>query len=121
MTSAEVRAAAAALRRRIDSGDLLSNEEAVAACVTMEDAKLVFEREDDNVLYCCGAPITVSSGVFGTAAWCPTCGARVVDAIGPTSSPFLPRTSGCITIPSKEWTDRFGDRTWLVMHPGDRP
>lgn len=125
VTAAEVRAAARALRLRIESGERLTLEEARAACVTMQDALLAFDRTEDagdeTRVFCCGEPAQVVGGLFGVKVGCPRCGAKAVEATSPMYSPFLERGNSYITTPSKQWVEAFGVRTWLVMHEGDRP
>jgi hypothetical protein len=124
MARCKVRSAARELRLRIEGGERLSLDEAVAACVTREDALSVFERtedrEDGTYVFCCGGPATITGGIFGEKVECPRCKARVVDATGPMFSPLLERGNSYLTIPSEEWMARFGERTWLVMHEGNR-
>ncbi len=125
VTPEEVRANARALRLRIEAGDKLTLEEARAVCVTMADALLVFERveprgDDGEMPVCCGGDVTVTAGIFGQMARCPRCGAEARDATSPMFSPFLERGNSHITLPSPEWCDAFGERTWIVMHEGDR-
>jgi hypothetical protein len=119
-----VRQSARALRLRIEAGSTLDLPEARAACVTMADALTVFEstedREDGTYVTCCGAPATITSGIFGAKVECPRCGAKAVDATSPMFSPFLERTGSSMEIPSPKWLDAFGERTWLVMHEGKR-
>lgn len=99
-------------------------EEAVAACVTREDALTVFERteerEDGVFVHCCGSPCSITSGIFGDRVECLRCRAKAVDATSPMFSPLLERGDSYITCPSPEWLDQFGSRTWLVMHEGER-
>lgn len=120
----EVRGAARALRLRIDAGGTLTMDEALAACVTRDEALSVFERtEEDGDLtrvFCCGEPAKISDGIFGAKVECPHCNARAVDATSPMYSPFLERGNAFVTCPSQEWVDAFGNRTWLVMHEGAR-
>jgi len=123
--SNDIRAAARALRLRIEGGERLSMEEARAACVTRDEALSIFDRTEDRddviAVFCCGEPASICGGLFGYKVGCPHCGALAVDAISPMYSPFLERGNSYITTPSKEWCDSFGDRTWLVMHEGNRP
>jgi hypothetical protein len=119
-----VRSAARALRLRIEAGELLSLEEARAACVTMADALTVFDvaedREDGTYVTCCDAPARITGGIFGNKVACPRCGAEAVDATSPMFSPLLERTGSSMEIPSPAWIDAFGERTWLVTHEGNR-
>lgn len=123
-TPAEVRANAKALRQRIERGDTLTLEEARAACVTRPEALSVFDRcEDDGdftVVFCCGDRTNMTDGIFGSKVECPRCGAKAVDATSPMWSPFLERGNSYLTMPSREWLDAFADKTWLVMHEGNR-
>jgi hypothetical protein len=120
-----VRTAARALRLRIASGETLALEEAVSLCVPMLDALTAFDaiRETDDGIFveCCGAPALITSGIFGDKVDCPRCGAKAVDATSPMFSPLLERGKSHITLPSPQWLDLFGKRTWLVMHEGNRP
>lgn len=122
MTRDEIRMATAALRGRIEAGGTLTLDEARAACVTMADALLVFERTEENAdgtaVWCCGEPAAIRGGILGEMVECPRCGAKAVDATSPMWSPFLERGNSYVTCPSKEWVDSFGERTWLVMHEG---
>jgi len=124
VTAADLRAATKALRERIESGNMLTLEEARAACVTRSEALSIFERteesEDEIKIFCCGEPARVHDGLFGSMVECPRCHAKVVDATSPMYSPLLERGNSYITTPSKEWCEAFGERTWIVMHEGNR-
>jgi hypothetical protein len=104
-------------------------DECVAACVTFEEALTVFASSrvldgDDAGLIkpiCCGADVDCSGSWLGSKATCPRCGAEIRDAVAPMTSPFLERGNSFVTVPSEEFIKLFGDRTWIVMHEGDRP
>ena len=92
-----IRESARAMRLRIESGDLLTLDEAVAACVTRDEALSVFElvenipEEDAIRISCCGALASITDGIFGTKVECPRCHAKAVDATSPMWSPLLER------------------------------
>jgi hypothetical protein len=114
-----------ALRERIERGDMLTIEEAVSACVTLNEALGVFSGEprfDGGDVYpiCCGVEIKCEGGFFGMVARCPKCKAEIRDALGPMSSPFLERGNSFVTVPSEEFVKMFGDRYWIAMHEGER-
>src|SRR5690606_153057 len=117
-----VRSACRARRSFLEGGGTYTLEEAVAHCVTLADALSVFDSttEDDDGVHpvCCGERATVSSGLLGQKAECQRCGAKIVEATSPLYSPFLERGNAYVTIPSKEFIQRFGERQWLVMHEG---
>ena len=92
-----IRESARAMRLRIESGDLLTLDEAVAACVTRDEALSVFElvenipEEDAIRISCCGALASITDGIFGAKVECPRCHAKAVDATSPMWSPLLER------------------------------
>lgn len=122
-----VRESARALRLRIEAGERLSMDEAVAACVTFDDAIGIFERIEEEpdkpgvFPVCCGKRCEVSGGWLGMYARCGTCGAEIRDALGPMSSPFLERGNAWVTMPGEKMVEMFGTRNWIVMHEGARP
>ena len=120
-----VRKAARETRQHIARGGTYTLQEAVARCVSMADALKAFDSTHDDeggtAVLCCGAPANITAGLFGAKVECPRCHAKAVDATSPMFSPLLERGDSYITIPSDEWLSQFGDKTWLVMHEGDRP
>lgn len=123
----QIRARARSMRLHFEAGGRFTDEDVLAAGVTLDEALTVFsggheeDAEHDGIFpVCCGTRCSVSGGIFGGRATCRTCGAEVRDMLSPLDSPILERGNAYVTVPGDKLIERLGKRHWLVTHEGNR-